>query len=963
MIWAALALFVIGLIARASAQTSPQRIDDVSPGPNAKPGPGSTQWGRMLALAGSGKEVMVGSAASWQTRNGNLMVEHLAARAPNGDLLVFYWTPDADWKVVNVTSKTGQKVASAATSWQTPNGNLLVEHLGAQAPNGDLLVFYWMPGSDWKVVDASSKASSRILYSASQAAGVWRSDDYGATWHQLTRPQPAEGAYASGALGAPLVLDVAVSTNNPDVVLAAVVDQQTTNAAGSGIYRSTDGGNIWTLVHHPKDSNGRAQQVTQIRFAPDDPKLVCAAVGVGIGISTDAGGQWKDVAFDGLGNSGVWHIAIAPKESEVKRRVYAAGDGLLWYSADGGEKWTQDHGLTLPPTFPQFGEAPSFLPFGEATTIFNGTAAQILEVEPGHPDHLYLAYKYGANGPRYFAQYKGVLLTETDGAECRTIVTLTPEHQQKVGQQSLFVGAGEGSVWLGDYSAFQPSAASQSAQWVRMPGPPVYWGVSTPSGRTYLKVHATASGYLLFFADRSHLHMSVGRPTAGGWHRLDGLDISETWWKANKERTGGFLNTLKMHVDPHAILPSPDFDVTLKKPSAEIPATYAKNLVLDRFLGGRLFVANDGGIYVSADGGNTWPPVYDGPHTLICVNIAGTAIAGKGPALYMGTGDNDDFFTTDGGKSWQDVCGACGDCDHWFANQGQPSRVVELGAPGRKGEYIFYYTGSSGAYPNAADPAQQKSHSYPSDYALDLNNGSRLLVQSLAGETAPSDGDLFMIQKKSSGSRVLVRAKDSISGPSSFNQVGPTLPVNDISRVQASGGHKSTVFYVGNGTGLWRGAVDGQGLVSQWDSIVPRGVANVARRFFANPYDSKNVYIVDSDGVKRSDDGGTSWLPDAALNARLTGNGTLNLNCWDSLCVFNDLVVDRNNSKRRFAIGLLGVFCTSDGINWRRLLDTRALPSVPRTGFYDPISNPQDPSLYVACDGRGVLKIHPIPQN
>src|SRR5207248_1876766 len=88
-------------------------------------------------------------ATSWQTRDGPFNVEHLAAMAANGDLLVFFWSPQHDWQVVNVSQKTGQRIAAAATSWQTPDGPFNVEHLAAMAPNGDLLVFFWSPQHDW----------------------------------------------------------------------------------------------------------------------------------------------------------------------------------------------------------------------------------------------------------------------------------------------------------------------------------------------------------------------------------------------------------------------------------------------------------------------------------------------------------------------------------------------------------------------------------------------------------------------------------------------------------------------------------------------------------------------------------------------------------------------------------------------------------------------------------------------
>ena len=35
------------------------------------------------------------------------LVEHLAGPAPGGDLMVYYWMPGQDWKAVNVSSITG----------------------------------------------------------------------------------------------------------------------------------------------------------------------------------------------------------------------------------------------------------------------------------------------------------------------------------------------------------------------------------------------------------------------------------------------------------------------------------------------------------------------------------------------------------------------------------------------------------------------------------------------------------------------------------------------------------------------------------------------------------------------------------------------------------------------------------------------------------------------------------------
>ena len=83
-----------------------------------------------------------GSPTSWQTPNGPFNVEHIGVTSPANELLAFWWSPQHDWQVVNVTAKTGQQVIGGLTSWQTHNGPFLVEHLAGRSPAGDLIVFW-----------------------------------------------------------------------------------------------------------------------------------------------------------------------------------------------------------------------------------------------------------------------------------------------------------------------------------------------------------------------------------------------------------------------------------------------------------------------------------------------------------------------------------------------------------------------------------------------------------------------------------------------------------------------------------------------------------------------------------------------------------------------------------------------------------------------------------------------------
>jgi hypothetical protein len=192
---------------------------------------------------------------------------------------------------------------------------------------------------------------------------------------------------------------------------------------------------------------------------------------------------------------------------------------------------------------------------------------------------------------------------------------------------------------------------------------------------------------------------------------------------------------------------------------------------------------------------------------------------------------------------------------------------------------------------------------------------------------------------------------------------GPQLPRADIGVAQASGGHVSTVFYVG-GDGdftLWTWK-EGQ---KDWTQLVPGNGIQSAIRFFAHPYDPHVIYALDSDHVKRSDDGGQTWSPDLALETQLTWNGAIPLSSDDDSSglgdhcdlVLTDMQFDPTNPLNRLAVGQGGAFYTSDGVTWTRLLHTGALPGRPINCVFDSTSWPGDPALYVAFAGRSVVKI------
>lgn len=800
--------------------------------------------------------------------------------------------------------------------------------------------------------DPQHSVSGRILSLAASAdfvrlyagtfSGVWRSDDAGQTWRHLARPQPRSGddPDVAGAIYAPVIRDLAVSPINPDIVLAGGTRSQFA-VSRDGIYRSADGGSTWRLVLFA------SLGVSQIVFAPDDPDLVYAAIGNAIAVSQDAGETWTLRPAGGT----VWHVAVGPREPSGARRVYAAGDNRIFRSADGGVTWREDAGAAtirdVRNALMQFQIAngvdnPVGL-FAGQTADSNGDAPQILALEPGSSTRLYLAAPGGAFGPTFYDR------VVPDGTPANTL----PERF-----------ASEGSLWFGDYDGFDASGA---ARWVQLPGPPLYTFGSTPSGNTYVVTKKTSGSFLVCFSDLSHIHVSEGRPTATrSWHRLDGRDIS-----AGK-LAGDNSNKLFVHVDPHALVLTADFTL---KPATGVPAPYDQNSVLDTFLAGSIWMANDGGVTRSDDGGRTWRRGR-GLETLDMVNLAGLHGIGNAPAIYMGTVDNDDFFTRDGGEHWEDPISECGDCDAWFADAAQPGRVLEFDPRG-VGMRVFRTPLLPFRYPDARDSTN--SLRVPRPTASNVNSrftgaGFRPIIQTLASEAPLPDGDYVIAGNRANGERVLFRTRaiSTITSlahwevPNRAEQVGDPLPPGaDV--IQVSGGHANPVFYTSDllagGGRLFK--LDNN--TGQWKTIVPGGPPGRAAvsvvRFFVDPYDPQLIFLVDRSGVagdpgiRVSIDGGQSWLPELALAAAMTAGGKIQS---PSAFVIKDMLFVRGEPRTRFALGRAGVYGTTDGIEWKPLLNSIALPGSPEAGYFDPVSNGER-TLYVACEGRSLLRVSPVP--
>lgn len=144
----------------------------------------------------------------------------------------------------------------------------------------------------------------------------------------------------------------------------------------SGVYRSLDGAQSWTLVRQvTRTKNGVTTvfQISQIAIAPDEPNIIFAAAGACILRSQDGGTIWTELQpAPSISNDKFWHVVTGTR-FQGERWVFVAGTGGVWFSRDGGDTWSKD---------------PVALALGPATVV--GVSARSLAVSPGNPHTVFL---------------------------------------------------------------------------------------------------------------------------------------------------------------------------------------------------------------------------------------------------------------------------------------------------------------------------------------------------------------------------------------------------------------------------------------------------------------------------------------------------------------------------------------------------------------------------------------------
>jgi len=157
----------------------------------------------------------------------------------------------------------------------------------------------------------------------SPGSGVFKSTDGGNNWRSLTKGLPT----ADDGLGR---IGIAVSRNKPNLIYATVEAKK-----NAGVYRSDDAGETWKQVNSDRRIGGRGPGAMGIAVAPDNPDVIYVA-NTTTWKSTDGGKTF--VGFKGApGGDDYQRIWISTENPQI---IALSSDQGAVISVNGGATWS-----------------------------------------------------------------------------------------------------------------------------------------------------------------------------------------------------------------------------------------------------------------------------------------------------------------------------------------------------------------------------------------------------------------------------------------------------------------------------------------------------------------------------------------------------------------------------------------------------------------------------------------------
>jgi len=400
----------------------------------------STMSGRITAIEGvmasDQLNLYVGTAGGgiWKSQNGGLSfapvfdkycqsIGALAVEKNNAKVL-YAGTGESNMRNTVSIGDGMYKSTDGGSNWQK-TGLDSTEHISKILfdPNDTKTLFVAVPGPLW---------------SSSPHRGLYKTTDGGKTWKKILFVNNETGC-----------ADIAINPANPKIMLASFWQFRrkpyafASGGPGSGLYKSTDGGETWNKVTQGLPDGELGRLVVTIN--PSKPAEVLAIVEAktpGLYLSKDEGSSWEKLAATENITARPFYFSTLVFDPKDPKKVYRPAYDFQ-YSKDGGFSWNN--------------------------TVIGGVQPHpdhhALWINPDNTDVLYL----GTDGGVYLSMNKGVSWQFLNSLPVGQFYHVSADNEPVY---NVYGGLQDNGSWM---AANSSAGGVSSADWFDLNGGDGFW--------------------------------------------------------------------------------------------------------------------------------------------------------------------------------------------------------------------------------------------------------------------------------------------------------------------------------------------------------------------------------------------------------------------------------------------------------------------------------------------------------